>query len=298
MATPRTVTVWSKSIAGARGDGRNEDGVWSALSGVAHACIDGMGGLRRVTPEGEVGGEHVTAVLLDSFASQMTDLPRDLGVAEAKSILKGVVAAGGKRVWDELNLSGNAPAAGHDAEPVLLGAAATIAVFCQRFTKLVIAQNGDTRAYKWSADGLDQLTEDQNVPTMLHRMGHITEEQLARVRMVLNTFDGETDEELDGPVREIWRQRHILFGELGDSDPAAEPELVPCDTEPGDVFVLCSDGIHDNLTQDGIAGVLERAVRDEEDPAAALVYAAAEVALARRARSVPDDISALATRVD
>lgn len=282
-----TLTVWSKSIAGMTHRGRNEDGVWSSPSGLVHACIDGMGGVRRMTPDGEIGGEHVTRILIECIEGSLSDMTTRLGVKKATERLRAAIEEGGRRVWKELNL------AGETGEDERVAATATVVVICDKGTKAVIAQHGDSRAYRRREGRLEQLTEDQNAVTMLRRMDKIDEEELARLHALLDEHDA-SGAELDELARRLWEQRHLIFGELGDSDPPADSVVTVADLLPGDLLLICTDGAHGNLGRRGMSEAVARAVELGVDPASAVVYAAAEVALTGGCRATPDDISAIA----
>src|SRR5262245_37862538 len=116
---------------------------------------------------------------------------------------------------------------------------------------LAIANVGDSRGYRWSEGELDQLTTDHSLVADLVREGSLSPDEAA-----------------------VHPQRNILTRVLGVYDD------VPVDAfavEPrhGDRYVLCSDGLFNEVPEDGIAAVLRR-VPDPADAADELVRQARE----------------------
>ncbi len=98
-----------------------------------------------------------------------------------------------------------------------------------------IAHVGDSRAYVYRGGELRLLTSDHSLVEELRRQGRLTEEQAE-----------------DHP------QRSIITRALG---PEAEVEVdtLSVSARPGDVFVLCSDGLTTMVKEEEIAAVLAEA---------------------------------------
>jgi len=116
---------------------------------------------------------------------------------------------------------------------------------------LAIANVGDSRGYRWSEGELDQLTTDHSLVADLVREGSLSPDEAA-----------------------VHPQRNILTRVLGVYDD------VPVDAfavEPrhGDRYLLCSDGLFNEVPEDDIAAVLRR-VPDPADAADELVRQARE----------------------
>ena len=116
---------------------------------------------------------------------------------------------------------------------------------------LAIANVGDSRGYRWSGGELDQLTTDHSLVADLVREGSLSPDEAA-----------------------IHPQRNILTRVLGVYDD------VPVDAftvEPrhGDRYVLCSDGLFNEVPEPAIASVLRR-LADPADAAEELVRQALE----------------------
>ena len=118
-------------------------------------------------------------------------------------------------------------------------------------TRIDVVNVGDSRAYLFRDGELEQITEDHNYVAELEREGRLTPEE-ARVHP----------------------QRNIITRVLG-NDPDVEVDTFPIDPFRGDRFLLCSDGLFNEVENDEIAGVL-RAQRDLQEAVDDLVRLANE----------------------
>lgn len=116
---------------------------------------------------------------------------------------------------------------------------------------LVVASVGDSRAYLFRDGTFTQLTEDHSIVGDLVREGRITEEEA-----------------------EVHPQRNIVTRVLG-VYPDVDIDLWPVDPVRGDRFVLCSDGLFNEVRAEQITSVLRR-LEDPHDAADELVRLANE----------------------
>jgi protein phosphatase len=116
---------------------------------------------------------------------------------------------------------------------------------------LAIANVGDSRAYRLSGGELEQLTNDHSLVAELVREGSLTPEEAA-----------------------VHPQRNRLTRVIGvyDDVPVDVLAVVP---HHGDRYVLCSDGLFNEVPETGIAAVLRR-LADPADAAHELVRLANE----------------------
>jgi PPM family protein phosphatase len=92
---------------------------------------------------------------------------------------------------------------------------------------------GDSRVYLWHNGALKQLTQDDSwVATVLAREPGMTDTVLAQHPM-----------------------RHVLTSVIG-ARPDTEPEVEESAIEPGDVVLLCSDGLHGAMDTTETAALL------------------------------------------
>jgi PPM family protein phosphatase len=134
-------------------------------------------------------------------------------------------------------------------EPALEGMGTTFTVAYLGEEELTVAHVGDSRAYRWRDGALEQLTDDHSLVGELVREGRLTPEEA-----------------------EEHPQRSIITRALGPA-PEVEVDTHTWKAEPGDVYLLCSDGLTSMVHEAGIAAVLA-AHPDLDDAAWALVDAA------------------------
>jgi protein phosphatase len=109
---------------------------------------------------------------------------------------------------------------------------------------------GDSRAYVLRGDTLEQLTDDHSLVAELVRRG-----------------------ELSASDAEVHPQRSVITRALG-TDPDVDVDAFTIHPEPGDIYLLCSDGLSDMIAGDTIEEVLLASRSDLDAAAKALVRAA------------------------
>lgn len=224
---------------------RNEDALLLLpLRGLA-AVADGMGG--------HAAGDVASRIAVDV----LDDRTRDLGPDVAAELAEAVRAAHAAIV----------KAAG--ADPELQGMGTTLtALRVDSDGGAVIVHVGDSRAYRWRGDALEQLTRDQTWVQDQVEAGTLSEE-----RARTHPFSS------------------ILTGALGIEDQEIEVQVVEPGCEPGDTFLLCSDGLIARLPDDEILAVLRDRGDDLDATARALVDAANEA-------GGPDNITVALVRAE
>ncbi|HYY76241.1 MAG TPA: Stp1/IreP family PP2C-type Ser/Thr phosphatase [Gaiellaceae bacterium] len=114
---------------------------------------------------------------------------------------------------------------------------------------VTIGHVGDSRAYRLRDGQLEQLTEDHSLVADLMRSGRLTPEEA-----------------------ETHPQRSVITRALG-TDPEVDVDTMTVEASPGDVFLLCSDGLTTMVADEDILELVARA-GSLEDAARALVKAA------------------------
>ena len=224
---------------------QNEDALLLLpLRGVA-AVADGMGG--------HAAGDVASRIAVDVI----DDRTRDLGPDPGRELADAVRAA------HEAILK----AARADAE--LQGMGTTLTVLrAHEEDGCAIVHVGDSRAYRWRGDALEQLTRDQTWVQEQVDAGTLSEE---RAR--------------DHPFASI------LTGALGVEDQELEIQRLQPDSRAGDTFLLCSDGLIARLTDAELLAVLRDHADDLDAAARALVDAANEA-------GGPDNITVALVRIE
>lgn len=136
-----------------------------------------------------------------------------------------------------------------DSKAELAGMGTTFVATLFGEERLALAHVGDSRAYLLRQGRLRGLTDDHSIVAELLRRQAISEEA-ARAHP----------------------HRHVLTRALG-VRPRIEPDLAEMTPLPGDVFVLCSDGLTSHLPDEAIAECVSREV-DLDGAADRLVDAA------------------------
>ena len=116
---------------------------------------------------------------------------------------------------------------------------------------LAIANVGDSRCYRYAAGELDQVTTDHSLVADLVREGSLSPEEAA-----------------------VHPQRNIVTRVLGVHD-EVPVDVFAVDPHDGDRFVLCSDGLFNEVPEPAIAAVLAT-TEDPEDAAHELVRLAVD----------------------
>jgi serine/threonine protein phosphatase PrpC len=147
-----------------------------------------------------------------------------------------------------------------------------------------IAHLGDSRVYLLrEGQPLQRLTQDHSYFSFAVRRQKLTEEEARRIEQA------ERADDLSLTEQTLFARRREITCAVGWSDfsqiPTSSHLLLP-----GDGLLLCSDGIHDNLTDREIEAVLCEA---RESGAGRLVSAASERSQQAHFRAKPDDMSAI-----
>ena len=122
-----------------------------------------------------------------------------------------------------------------DSELSGMGTTITAAAVDSQREEVVIGHVGDSRAYRLRDGIIQRLTRDHSLVEEMRRRGQITEEQAE-----------------DHP------QRSIITRALG-PEPEVEVDVQSVPAEPGDIFMLCSDGLTTMLADERIRVIIEEA---------------------------------------
>jgi PPM family protein phosphatase len=135
-----------------------------------------------------------------------------------------------------------------DAEASGMGTTMTVAVVEDGLVRF--GHVGDSRAYLYRDGELRQLTEDHSLVGELVRSGKISASEA-----------------------ETHPQRSVITRALG-TDPDVDVDTFTVEAQPGDVFLLCSDGLYSMVGTEKILDVLHRSRNDLDTAAKELITAA------------------------
>ena len=150
------------------------------------------------------------------------------------------------------------------------GMATTLTALTLAGREAIVAHVGDSRCYLVRSGACTQLTSDHSRVGEMLRAGLLTAEQAASHparSMVTRTVGG---------------------------DPAVQVDLIQQDTEQGDTFVLCTDGLWDVI---GRAEIAEQVSAIGTPGTATVADAADRLVDLALARDTPDNVTVLVVRV-
>ena len=136
-----------------------------------------------------------------------------------------------------------------DAATSGMGTTITAAVVGEDGT-VTVGHVGDSRAYLLRDGRLEQLTEDHSLVAELVRSGRLSAEEAER-----------------------HPQRSVITRAVG-TDPDVDVDVFTVQGEPGDLFLLCSDGLTDMVDDDEILRTVSKGREDLETTGRALVATA------------------------
>lgn len=216
---------------------------------------DGMGGHRH----GELAAELAIATLQYYLGSSrnLKELTWPFGYnfklsLEANRLVTGILLAN-RQIWKQ----------SVDA-PEYAGMGSTIAAVLINGTRAAVANVGDSRGYLFRDGKLSQLTVDDTWLNAVLQRDLVSEEALR-----------------NHPMRDVLTQAAGSQNDL-------EVHTADVDLEPDDMLLLCSDGLHGVVAEEGIVATLRS--HDSIHQKVAVLREAA------RAGGAPDNISCILLR--
>jgi PPM family protein phosphatase len=173
---------------------------------------------------GAQAGEVASKTAADAF-------DRDLPEGPAEHFLRETIEAANRRIHE---------LARADPSKAGMGTTITAAIVAAQSEEVSVGHVGDSRAYRLRRGKLERLTRDHSLVEEMRRKGQITDAQAE-----------------DHP------QRSIITRALG-PEPEVEVDLQTVPAAPGDVFLLCSDGLTTMVSEERVAAVLAAATSMRE----------------------------------
>jgi PPM family protein phosphatase len=187
---------------------------------------------------GAAGGEVASRLAVDTILGRFSSEPQD--GAAAREVLQQAIAEANRAVLERAQ-----------NDPGLYGMGTTLVALLLLPQGALIAHAGDSRCYLFRAGRLSLCTRDHSLVDEQLRLGTMTQEEADR-----------------SPFRSV------ITRAIG-TQQSVTPELQELLVEAGDRFLLCSDGLTREVTEEQIAAVLA-AEPSLEDSARQLVDAATE----------------------
>ena len=217
MAVTQALQIVTRTDPG-RVRSHNEDCVESRPEVGVVVLADGMGGYNA----GEVASGMATSLIATGMTEawnekHLTKLNREESIALSQQLILEQVTKANSAIFE---------ASQKDPQCAGMGTTLVACLFYDDF--LTVAHIGDSRLYRMRNDALEQVTRDHSLLQEQIDSGLISKED---ARMSHN--------------------KNLVTKALG-IDPAVEPEVHVYETQPEDVFLLCSDGLNDMIEDEEI----------------------------------------------
>jgi PPM family protein phosphatase len=185
-----------------------------------------------------IGGAQAGELASSLAAATVRDGSSD-GRGDGRGRVDGLIQEANRRIYQRQS---------EDASLSGMGTTMTVALVDEG--DVWIGHVGDSRAYLVRDSKLEQLTEDHSLVAELVRSGRLS------------------PEEAEGHP-----QRSVVTRALG-TDPDVDVDTFSIETKPGDLFMICSDGLTSMVSDEGIFEEIRRNRDDLRAAAKALVRAA------------------------
>lgn len=202
--------------------GHNEDNYLINDELSLFVVADGMGG--------HAGGEYASAICVTTVEEIIStmEIHEDVGEGAGDIIeiqgerIRYAIRLAGRRIFEKANEEREFHGMGTTAVAVLLST-----------NHAFVAHVGDSRVYRKRNGVLEQLTEDHSLVNEKLKAGLITEEEARNHKM-----------------------RNVITRSLGYQE-EVEVDLGVVPVEPGDEFILCSDGLSGHLDGEELGAELK-----------------------------------------
>lgn len=189
----------------------NEDSIAvDAATGLA-VLADGMGGYNA----GEVASGIAVAMISAELKKVLAEMNGELDAATAERL-----------VGEHAVRANNAIFQASQSQAQYAGMGTTLVVALWHDNALVVGHIGDSRLYRFRGNKLEQVTRDHSLLQEQIDSGLITKEQARHSQ-----------------------NKNLVTRAVG-IDPEVEAEVHSYPVQPGDIYLLCSDGLNDMVTDD------------------------------------------------
>jgi len=204
-----------------------------------------------------MGGAQAGEVASKLAASALEDGSSQSETAQLGGLehLDALIQEANRRIYDRAS-----------TDPTASGMGTTMTVALVEGMSVMIGHVGDSRAYLVRGDSMEQLTEDHSLVNELLKSGKLSEEEA-----------------------QIHPQRSVITRAVG-TDPVVDVDAFTIEAEDGDVFLICSDGLTDMVSDVDILELVDSNRDDLEEAVRSLVQFANK-------EGGEDNITAVAFRI-
>ena len=212
------------------------------------AAVTDPGRTRRHNEDSFVIEPPLFAIADGMGGAQAGEVASRLATAALKEA--GANGGGEQRIADLIQEANRRVYDRSSSDPNTSGMGTTITVALVEDDRVAFGHVGDSRAYLIRRARMEQLTEDHSLVNELLKTGKLSREEA-----------------------ETHPQRSVITRALG-TDPDVDVDTFSVRAEDGDLFLLCSDGLTDMVSEESILDVVERNRSDIDGALRALVKAA------------------------
>lgn len=255
MARARVIATGETNVGMKRSV--NEDNFTCLDEDHLYVVADGMGG----HASGEVASQMAIDTLREFFRATSADPEATWPYKMDKS--RGYEE---NRLITSIKLSNLRIFEAAQRDPSLKGMGTTIVGILVVDDGVLIAHVGDSRVYRLRDNKLTQLTEDHSLLNDYIKMKRLTEEEIAN-----------------------FPHKNVIVRALGMKE-TVKVDVQLDKPEPGDIYVLCSDGLCGPATDEEIHEIVQAEQKDLKTAASKLIERA-------NANGGPDNITVVLTKV-
>lgn len=212
------------------------------------AAVTDPGRTRRHNEDAYVIEPPLFAIADGMGGAQAGEVASQLATAALKESRPN--GSGERRIADLIQEANRRVYDRSSSDPNTSGMGTTITVALVEEDTVSFGHVGDSRAYLIRDAEMEQLTEDHSLVNELLKTGKLSREEA-----------------------ETHPQRSVITRALG-TDPDVDVDTFSVRAEAGDLFLLCSDGLTDMVSEESILDVVERNRADIDGVVRALVKAA------------------------
>jgi serine/threonine protein phosphatase PrpC len=203
----------------------NEDSVTFEESTRLGVLADGMGGYNA----GEIASGMATTFIKSELGRWLSQAGRHANAREVRRAMEICVDNANRSIFNAAN-----------SNPQYSGMGTTLVLGVFQDARLMLGHIGDSRCYRLRGGEFAQITKDHSLLQEQMDAGLITPEQAATST-----------------------NKNLVTRALGVED-AVLLEVNEHKVEPGDIYLMCSDGLSDMVDDGGIARILETDATMEE----------------------------------
>jgi serine/threonine protein phosphatase PrpC len=167
---------------------------------------------------GAAAGEVASSLAVDEVMRVLTDHAPEVPLS---SLIEPAVSAANQVIYSRAQSNAK-----------LNGMGTTLVALVAEERRIQVLNIGDSRCYRLRAGNLEQITLDHSLVDEQVRLGRMSAAEAIR-----------------SPLR------NVITRALG-TQSRVTPDIFDLEAEPGDLFLLCSDGLTRELTDNGIVSIL------------------------------------------